>query len=199
MLSAALLPLMLAQWWSWKTSNEVSPFVADVVNKNWIASEVEWRSHRDTLLASLPYAPFDARRYWQLAELHRIRAGGLRLWPDRREEALDTASRYYRAVIRLAPHDGELLSRVAYGLELAGDPLSISVMRRAMDVAPYEPIVQYHVAEVGVRNWDRLDAETRRGLEMVVTHALRQEKISLAVRDVARRHNWMETLESLER
>ena len=74
-------------------------------------------------------------------------------WAGQAAEEWEAANRYYFwrwSAVRATA----CCTRVSSRLALAGDRRAIALMRRALELAPYEPAAQYALAETGCCFWD---------------------------------------------
>jgi hypothetical protein len=111
--AAALLVTSALQWLSWHWLSQSQRYVAELAVTGWIADEQAWHRHREALEARRDLVPLSANVYWQLGELHRWRAMGMRLWPEQQRQELEAAKQQYIQAVVRSPFNGELLARVA--------------------------------------------------------------------------------------
>ena len=195
--AAALMALSVTQWWSWHLLSDSGGYVERTATTGWIEDEGAWQRYQKSLRMEESLAPFDARVYWQSGELAYWQAAGLRLWPDRQREAFETArQRYLRAVVR-TPSNGVLLARVALRLARTDEPRAVALMRRAMDVAPFEPLVEYYLADVGLQLFDHLDESMRQPFRQMLAHAMNNYQLAPRVKKLANQYGHSELLSHL--
>ncbi|MGA8260842.1 MAG: hypothetical protein WB783_11560 [Arenicellales bacterium] len=184
--AAILTALAAVQWWSWHQLSASTDYVRQLATTGWIDDEPTWQRYRRSLHVEALLEPQDARVYWQLGELAYWQAAGLRLWPERQREAMETARRYYLRAVGLAPSDGVLLARVSHRLVESDRALAVTLMRRAMDVAPFEPLVEYELADVGLQVYDGLDEPMKRSFERMLAHAMQNYRLAPKIKRMAR-------------
>jgi hypothetical protein len=197
--AGALLVTSALQWLSWHWLSQSQRYVADLSVTGWIADEQAWHRHREALEARRDLVPLSANVYWQLGELHRWRAMGMRLWPEQQRQEQAAAKQHYIEAVVRSPFNGELLARVADRLAHSGDPLAVSILERALYVAPYEPVAQYHLVGVGLLFWDELDSNVQDVLETMLIHAMANNKLAADIRQIASNHGRLELVDSLAR
>lgn len=195
--AGALLITAMVQWLAWQGLSQSQRYVNDLAETGWIEDEQAWRRHYEALQTRRLLVPFDAGIHRQLGELHRWRAMGMRLWPEQQQPELEAAKRQYLRAVEKSPFNGELLARVADRLAQANDPLAVPVLKRALELAPYEPVAQYHLSGAGLRYWDELDAPVKRSFQKMLSHAMANAKLAGNIRKMARNQGRVDVLDAL--
>lgn len=176
------------QWWSWYQLSESQQYIEGVAETGWVEDEAAWARHYEALQTVELVAPLGAVVRWRLGELERWRAVGLRLWPERRREVMETAQNHYLRGVARAPSDGALIAEVAHRLVTTDESLALVLMRRALDVAPFEPTAQYNSAAVGLRLFEELEGPMQESFNRTLAHALKNRKLDRAIEKLALQH-----------
>lgn len=198
-IAGALTVLAMLQWASWRQLTRSGSYVETLAQTGWIEDEPSWHRFNDELNDGRDLVRLNPEYQWQLGELRYWQAEGLKLWPKQRNEELQLAkSHYIQAAIR-SPDDAELLSRISYRLAYMPDPLAVPVMRRAIDIGLYEPVVQYQLADVGMQFWPQLDPGLRQSLKRMLANGMTNYRLDDKLKATAKRHQRMELLEELSK
>lgn len=193
-IAGGLAAVALTQWLSWYWLSQADRYAGQIAETGWIKNEQEWHRYRELLQRWRTFDPYDPQIYWQAGELEYWNAAGLRLWPDRRREKLRTAEQQYTLAVIRSPFNGDQLARAAYRLASMNNSPPAALMRRALEVAPYEPVVQYHLAAIGMQFWDELDPHLKEGLEKTLVHAMGNYQVAAQIRKLAKQRGRLEWL-----
>lgn len=193
----ACLLAVAAQELNWESLKGVEGYVDGALERGWMENERAWRSYRDNLLEAARATPWDPQVYWMLGELHQLHAVELKLWPSKQRAEWEVAKRYYLEAATRSPGDGVLLARVSSRLALTNDRRAVPLMQRALALAPYEPVAQYNIAEVGMRFWSELDPDLRESFKSMLRRALKKPEIASGIRTIAKRNRWTDVLATL--
>lgn len=196
--AGAVMIVAALQWWSWHWLAQTDQYVKELAARGWIEDEKAWQRHYEALQARRMLVPMDASVHWQLGELYRWRGAGMYLWPDRQRTELEAAQQQYAQAITRSPRNGRLLARIAARLATADGQFAVALTKRAMDIAPYEPVVQYHVAEVAFQHWAELEEADKKHVRTMLSHALKRSSAAAKIRKLAENYghvNWLARLE----
>jgi len=171
--------------WRWLTATDV--YIEQLAARRWVEDEQTWRRHFDAQQVRRALLPFDYRSHWRRAELLRWQANGQRLWPDQHAQTLAAARNAYHQAVARSPHNGKLVARTATRMVEMADGSAVPLMRRALAIAPYEPVVQYHVADVALRHWSALDQSTQETAKTVMRHAMKRGALAGKIKRMAQR------------
>lgn len=196
--SGVLAVLAITEWRDWYMVGKTDAYVSQLAETGWVADEQAWRRNLETLQGRQSESPFDYTVDWQIAELRRWQMAGLRLWPERRTETRDEAVKAYARAVAQSPHNGELLARTAARMAVLDSDLAVPLMRQALAIAPYEPVVQFHVADVALRYWDTLDEATRNAVESMLRHAMARSAMASEIVRLARNRKRESVLEDVK-
>ena len=192
-----LVLTLLCQGLPWYRVHQSEAYVGKTLRAGFIGDEKAWSRRYGELLRTIQITRLDGEAYWALGEMHHLRAADLRLWPDRQREEWEAAKRYYFSALVRSPDNGVLIARVSSRLALAGDRRAVALMRRALELAPYEPAAQYPLAETGMLFWDELDPDLKEAFKAMIARAMKDSATRAAIANLARMNKWSSVLETL--
>lgn len=184
-------------WWSWQGLAQSDRYIEELASRGWIEDEKAWQRYYNALETQRGLLPLNPGVHWRMGELRRWRAAGLYLWPESRQAELEAARQQYTRAITQSPGNGNRVARAAARVSSVDTQLAIALARRALDMAPYEPVVQYHVAAVAFQHWEGLTTDTREQVRVMLSHVMQRGSGAAKIKRMAGRYGRLDVLARL--
>jgi hypothetical protein len=78
-----------------------------------------------------------------------------------------------------------------------GDRRAIGLMRRALEIAPYEPAAQYSLAEAGMLLWNEMNPDLQAKFKAMIAQAMKVAATRSVIKELAKENKWSSVLATL--
>lgn len=161
----------------------------------------DWNTVHERLLLAGRLAPLSADHAAELGRVLEWRA-----WQHAPDSPLgaelrQAASRHYGDALLHRPSWGYAWALYAENRLLSGafDDLFLHALNKAMELAPWEPLVQRKVAWMGMATWNDLPADARSLVKDSISRAMALDVYRYEVIRLAFQYDWLEELRPMVR